>query len=148
MLIVNGTLQELDSFYEIEQACFPHPWSKEAVAEELASCHTLCLGAKEEDRLVGICFLSAVTGDLLQIGVLPDYRNKGIGKQLLQEALIHAKEQGVTEVFLEVRVSNSPARRLYERLGFTEISLRKGYYHDGEDGIVMQWRDKDENSGN
>ena len=150
MLIFEASEQHLEDIYHIEQTCFSHPWPKDSVAEELRSEHTLCPAIKIKDKVVGFCLLSFITdeGTVLQVAVLPEYRGMGIGKELTESAMKQARAKGVTVVFLEVRVSNTPAIRLYRSLGFEEIAVRKGYYRDGETAIIMQWRKQNENSGN
>jgi len=80
-------------------------------------------------------------GHVISIAVLPEYRRKGIAKTLLKDALKALKKHyGCDEAYLEVRVSNSPALMLYQKLGFTIVKVSKGYYVDGEDAYVMARR--------
>lgn len=150
MIIIPATEQHFNQLYAIEQLCFSHPWSQESLLSELHSEHNLCLVAKSEKTIMGFCLLSLIAGEgtVLQVAVHPDYRNKGTGKQLMSIAMNEAVKKGTEAIFLEVRVSNTPARRLYQSLGFEEIALRKGYYRDGEHAIIMQWREQNENFGN
>ncbi len=77
-------------------------------------------------------------GHIISIAVMPEYRGRGIGYALMSEALKKLKEfYGVKEVYLEVRVSNEPAIRLYEKLGFKKVQRIKYYYLDGEDAWLM-----------
>lgn len=77
-------------------------------------------------------------GHVISIAVLPEYRRRGIAASLLERALKALKEDyGCEEVYLEVRISNSPAISLYQKLGFTVIKVSKRYYIDGEDAYVM-----------
>ncbi len=149
MLMFEATKEDLQQLYEIEKVCFSHPWSKDSLLAELTSQHTICLGAKVGETTVGFCLLSVIAGEgtVLQVAVLPEYRRKEIGKQLTVSAMEQARKQGAEVVFLEVRVSNVAARGLYKALGFEEISVRKGYYRDGETAMIMQWREQNENSG-
>ncbi len=79
--------------------------------------------------------------ELLLIAVDPSRFGQGIGKELLQRSVEHAKQLGAQHMFLEVRSSNNPARRLYERSGFTCIGQRKDYYvgkdHLRSDAMTM-----------
>ncbi|MEM2876290.1 MAG: ribosomal protein S18-alanine N-acetyltransferase [Candidatus Bathyarchaeia archaeon] len=76
-------------------------------------------------------------GHIVSIAVLPEYRNMGIGKALIMEAMNKMLEYGAKECYLEVRVSNTPAISLYSKLGFNIVKTVKGYYADGEDAYVM-----------
>ncbi|WP_053240337.1 ribosomal protein S18-alanine N-acetyltransferase [Pyrobaculum islandicum] len=79
---------------------------------------------------------------IISIAVAPEYRGLGIGKMLLCTALKLLTECKTSEVFLEVRVSNTPALRLYESAGFQLVEVLKNYYSDGEDGYRMSLKDK------
>ncbi len=77
-------------------------------------------------------------GHIVSIAVLPGYRRRGIGTALMKAALRALRERyGCEEVYLEVRVSNEPAIRLYEKLGFRKVRVIPMYYMDGEDAYVM-----------
>ncbi len=77
-------------------------------------------------------------GHIVSIAVLPQFRRRGIATKLMEEALKRLKEiYGVKEVYLEVRVSNLPAIKLYEKLGFVKVRRIKYYYLDGEDAWLM-----------
>lgn len=73
------------------------------------------------------------------IAVQPERRGQGCGRQVVQAMLTLAKGEGCATMLLEVRVSNTPALRLYESLGFTVLAVRKQYYTEPiEDAYVMQ----------
>lgn len=77
-------------------------------------------------------------GHVVSIAVLPDYRRRGIGMMMMEECIKRLKEYyDVSEVYLEVRVSNISAISLYEKLGFKKAKIIKYYYLDGEDAFVM-----------
>ena len=79
----------------------------------------------------------AEKGHVISIAVLPHARRRGIGEGLLRRAIEAVKRRGVKEVYLEVRVSNSPAINLYHKLGFKIARRVPRYYADGEDAYVM-----------
>ena len=84
--------------------------------------------------------MSLLVADELHItnlAVSPSRRRSGIADSLIGHALQDARAHGATWCQLEVRVTNAPARTLYEKHGFREIGVRKGYYQDGEDAVVM-----------
>jgi len=91
---------------------------------------------ESDDSLIGFILVKTISGvcEILTIGVSPDVRRQGIGVVLLEYVL-----RDVDEAILEVRRSNAAAIGLYERMGFTECGVRKGYYNNGgEDAIVMK----------
>jgi len=67
----------------------------------------------------------------------PDWRGCGLGQLLMLALLDAAMVRGAASSTLEVRAGNLPARRLYEKLGYEVTGVRKNYYRDGEDGLIM-----------
>ena len=76
-------------------------------------------------------------GHVVSIAVIDEHRRKGFGSVLADEALKGVKIRQCSELYLEVRCSNTDAVRLYEKLGFSIIQRLKAYYRDGEDAFVM-----------
>ncbi len=77
-------------------------------------------------------------GHLVSIAVLEEFRGRGIGKGLLRETIrVMDKVYNVEAIYLEVRVSNEVAIKLYEKFGFKKVRIIHGYYRDGEDAYVM-----------
>ena len=76
-------------------------------------------------------------GHVVSIAVIDEYRGKGFGSALVDEAIKGVKTIRCSELYLEVRCSNNDAVRLYEKLGFSIIHRLKAYYRDGEDAYVM-----------
>lgn len=78
------------------------------------------------------------SGHIISIAVLKEYRRMGIGESLMKKAMESLKNHyNCSEVYLEVRVSNMPAIKLYEKLNFKIDRIIRGYYRDGEDAYVM-----------
>ncbi|MCX8184837.1 MAG: ribosomal protein S18-alanine N-acetyltransferase [Sulfolobales archaeon] len=76
-------------------------------------------------------------GHVVSIAVLPEFRRRGIATALMVYAMDSMKKREVSEVYLEVRVSNESAIRLYEKLGFKKVKILRRYYLDGEDAYLM-----------
>ncbi len=119
-------------------------WTEGMLAAELggtaADRHYLV--AVAGDEVVGYAGLLTPGGgqaDVLTLAVAEGHWGQGIGAALLDELLAEAARRGCSEVFLEVRVDNDRAQRLYRGRGFTEIGLRRGYYQpSGTDALVMR----------
>ena len=135
------TSEHVSQIAHLETLCFHDPWSERSIASELENALSLWLVAVEDDDVIGYVGSQTVLGwsDMMNVAVHPDHRRKGIGEKLvvaLEEAL---KAQESTCLTLEVRVSNDPAKALYEKLGFTEVGRRKNYYRDPkEDALIMR----------
>jgi len=76
-------------------------------------------------------------GHVVSVAVLNEFRRKGIGKGLVEEAINGVKTKKCDELYLEVRCSNTEAVLLYENMGFTIRQKLKTYYRDGEDAYMM-----------
>ncbi|HEX6446327.1 MAG TPA: ribosomal protein S18-alanine N-acetyltransferase [Streptosporangiales bacterium] len=129
---------------ELESALFPtDAWSAEAFWSELAQYDSRHYVVAELDgTVIGYAGLAAAAGeaDVLTLAVDAGLQGHGVGRLLLRELLAEAARRGCTDVLLEVRGGNEPALALYERHGFERIGVRRRYYSDGEDAIVMRRR--------
>lgn len=76
--------------------------------------------------------------ELIDLGVEPQLRRHGVGRELLSFVLNYVQESGATAVFLEVRAGNRAARQLYEALQFQVCGHRERYYSDGEDAVLYR----------
>jgi ribosomal-protein-alanine N-acetyltransferase len=134
------TPEDLDQVVAIERESFPHPWTVDHFRDELNSPHAFPLAAVGNDGSVAgfICpFLVLDEGHILDVAVGNTRRGEGIGGLLVETALRLLRERGALRVSLEVRTSNAPAISLYRRLGFEVSGLRKRYYENGEDALLM-----------
>jgi len=133
----------LDELVAAEEICFANdPWSREMFIDA-AENDGFCIILVKDMQLSKIIAYSVIIyamdqADLANIAVLPEYRGQNIGKELLEKTMEKAREYGVSEVFLEVRESNSAAGGLYLSSDFAEIGRRKKYYRNPrEDAIIM-----------
>ena len=135
------TLDDIAEIALLEAADSTAPWDETSLFTYFLREDAYLVVAEEDSRIVGFAGILAAPpeADVLDITVRSDMRRKGYGMALLQYLFSQAPEFGINSVFLEVRVGNAPARRLYEKLGFTETGIRKNYYTDPrEDAISMK----------
>ena len=136
-------IDDLDQVVAVERLCHAHPWSAELFKRELAnpvsSVDLLWFG----ETLAGFLCSWMVAGELeiLNVATAPDCRRRGVAAALLRHVFSRARRQGLESAFLEVRVGNIGAIDLYRKFGFTVVSRRSDYYADGEDALLMQWRE-------
>ncbi|MEU3045651.1 MULTISPECIES: ribosomal protein S18-alanine N-acetyltransferase [unclassified Streptomyces] len=132
---------------ELERALFPEDaWSAGMFWSELAHARgpratRRYVVAELDGVLVGYAGLAAAggLGDVQTIAVAPGSQGTGLGARLLGDLLRHATAFECDEVFLEVRVDNTRAQKLYERFGFVPVGFRRGYYQPGNvDALVMR----------
>lgn len=132
--------RDVPLIYTIGRECFSDPWREETVRHDLAREGALYLVAETGGKVLGYaCYWYVLDeAQLVNIGVTPRARRQGIAESLVREGLIEAKAQGMTSMYLEVRVSNLPAQALYRKFGFAVKALRKQVYEDPlEDGYIM-----------
>ncbi len=135
------TYADLPQVIAIERRAFPAPWSLAMFVLELSKPGGVCLAALRGRRVVGylVCSRYDTVWHVMNVAVDPDLQGDGIGSALLEHLLAEVGEDAARYT-LEVRQSNAPAIRLYERHGFRSAGLRRRYYQDnGEDAVVM-WR--------
>ncbi|MDD6603307.1 MAG: ribosomal protein S18-alanine N-acetyltransferase [Eubacteriales bacterium] len=136
MKIEKFALQYLDDVADIERICFAHPWSKQDLKNQLDLDTSHFLVAVEDGRAVGYMGLQIFSGEgyVTNVAVLPQYRQLGIAKALIDKAL----QNDMCFITLEVRESNTPAIRLYEKAGFKNVGTRPNFYTDpAENAIIM-----------
>lgn len=152
--IVKGILKRSECVYASEEDVkdiarmetdfFPDSWSENSVLTHIKNQKVITL--KFGETLLGYCiFMTAADeGEILRIAVDKKLRGAGLGKKLLSSVLCEMKEDGINEVFLEVRSTNQGAIALYKSVGFEEIGIRKGYYRDnGEDARLFKLETKE-----
>lgn len=142
MIIREMMTADVDAVTCMEAKVFTQPWSKESFLTEVKTPNHIYLVAEDNSKILGYCGLWEVAGEgqITNVCVAPEHRGKHVATQMLEELLRKAKEQMVTAITLEVRVSNESAIHLYEKLGFQEAGTRKEFYtHPIEDAKIM-WR--------
>jgi len=135
---------DLDTVEEIERASYPTPWSRSMFVAELRKPSSLALGAcSPEGDLVGYAFISRYVDawHVMNVAVATDFRRCGIATLLLERLFEETATDPQRGYTLEVRVSNSHAIRLYERLGFESRGVRRGYYTDNREDALIMWRE-------
>ena len=139
--IRRARLEDLPEVCRLERACFKHPYPPQLLHMFMSLYPELFLVAECGGKIVGyVCGVVRTDGygHIVSICVDPGYRRRGIGR-----ALMEAIERAFMEIFdvcrfrLEVRVSNVPAIKLYEKLGFKIVRKLESYYLDGEDAYLM-----------
>jgi ribosomal-protein-alanine N-acetyltransferase len=128
----------------IENSSYPKPWTINVFNNEIEMMRRgerTYLVAREGSAVVGYAGMMYAVDDahVTNIAVARDRQRRGVATRLLGELAWAAVERGSTAMTLEVRVSNVAAQHLYHRFGFEAAGVRKNYYENVEDAIVM-WR--------
>ena len=138
-------LRDLGDVERIERRSYPTPWSRSMFASEIAKPSSMCLGAfdAETDDLLGYLIISRYVDawHVMNVAVEPAYRRRGIATALLDRLFELTADDSRRGYTLEVRVSNTHAIALYERLGFQGRGIRRGYYTDNREDALIMWKD-------
>jgi ribosomal-protein-alanine N-acetyltransferase len=132
-----AVISDLTEVKAIEQLTSPYPWSDQLFDESINKL----LVISQQQKIIGYAVVAMVAqqAELHLIAIHPKAQSQGYG-QLILALIIESMPASIESFFLEVRVSNCRAIRLYQRLGFVQIGERKDYYRNGmgtEDAIIM-----------
>jgi [ribosomal protein S18]-alanine N-acetyltransferase len=121
----------------IHAACFPpkEAWSRDVFQLQLALPGVS--GLLHSDGGLIVARIAADEAEILTLAILPETRRRGVARLLLQETVRQMQSLGAVQLFLEVSVSNEPARALYVKSGFSEVGRRRNYYSDHSDALVL-----------
>ena len=137
--IRSGSLADLNSIFNIEKKAFlTDPWSIKMIKLEffkdsISKSYVFELNGK----IVGYAFITIIKFEihLNRIAIDPNYQQKGFGLQLLKKILEENSKN--KSVFLELKYSNIPAFKLYTKVGFKKYNIRKNYYSNNIDAVLM-----------
>ena len=138
--VSHHTENELSAIAEIENLSINPPWSYKAICDFSEYDTNRIITAKVDDIVAGYITYSVIIDEvqIANVAVHPDFRRKGIGEKLLQHLIDESKNSDMLLITLEVRKSNTPAIKLYEKCNFSEVGIRKNYYKNPtEDAILM-----------
>jgi [ribosomal protein S18]-alanine N-acetyltransferase len=132
----------IPSIVAIEARTNSAPWSERSFRNELDHSHGIFLTAILNGEVIGYGAIWLVIDEahVTTIAVAEEHHRKGIGERLMRDLLSRAKEAGMVCSTLEVRASNTPAIRLYEKLGFVVTARRKQYYPDNKEDAIVMWQ--------
>lgn len=132
---------DLDEVMDIEARAYAFPWSRD-IFRDCVRIGYHCRVLLEDQRVngYGIMSVAAEEGHILNLCIRPTRQGQGLARLLLDALMATARDNGARTLFLEVRPSNEPARRLYARAGFCELGVRRGYYpasQGRENALIM-----------
>lgn len=138
--ISNMEIKDLDLISNNLNTDFDDFWNYNVFKSELENGNSKYLVAKIGDKIVGFAGIIPILNeaDISNIVVHKDFRNKKIGSSLLQNLINLASSLNIEIINLEVRESNIPAIHLYENYGFEICGIRKRYYNNTENAILMR----------
>ncbi|MBD7912973.1 MULTISPECIES: ribosomal protein S18-alanine N-acetyltransferase [Clostridium] len=134
--------EDLSQVLEISSLSLKESWSLDSFSKELSNPLAKYVVAKTDNKTVGFAGVWIIVdeGHITNIAVHPEFREKGIGSDLVQSLIEHSKSWGCHSLTLEVRASNKPAQNLYKKFGFVEEGIRKRYYQDNKEDAIIMWK--------
>lgn len=138
--IADMTPDDVSAIAQIEKECFSEPWSEEGIRSELSNESAHFFAAKIFGETIGYVGMHIVLDEcyIANIAIKEAFRRKGIARNLLSIAEERALQEGCSFISLEVRVSNTPAIKLYEKQGYISMGERKNFYrHPIENALIM-----------
>lgn len=146
------TAQDVPAAFQLERRLFPHDaWPERFFYDELAQAEPTVAAhratraywvAEDGDQLLGYAGMMCVLplADVQTLAVAPEAQGRGLGSRLLKLIEHQSQLKGAQDLLLEVRADNPRAQQLYLRTGFEQIHLRRAYYPDGGDALIMRKR--------
>jgi len=130
---------DLTGVLNIERRSFSIPWEEATFRGLMRRQSASLLVAEQAGVLVGyaVMWYAADEAELGDLSVLPEARRRGLGRWILDRAMREAGRRGAKQIFLEVRESNTDARRLYEKAGFVDVGVRPSYYLLGHRTAIL-----------
>ena len=141
MMIEPMNASHVPQIAQLEKRCFSDPWSEKSIASELENPLSVWLVAVDGGQIIGYVGSQTVLGetDMMNLAVAPEARRQGTGRALVLALVDALTEKGSHSLMLEVRVSNTPAQKLYESLGFSQVGRRPKYYvNPREDALILR----------
>ena len=132
---------DVPAIMAIEERAYPFPWTAGIFRDCMGagySCYVL--ERKAEIMAYAVMSVAVKEAHILNICVSPDVRGAGYGRALMDRLIALARQLDANMMFLEVRPSNTAALRLYDKLGFNEIGVRRNYYpaaEGREDALIL-----------
>ena len=133
--------RDVPGVFKVDQACFAHNWTQDSYQAETKNILSNYIVAEADGEIIGFGGFWQVIDEahITNIAVLADYRQTGVGQNIINAMLAQALAKGCVAMTLEVRGDNQPAINFYLKNQFTREGRRKDYYGTGMDAIIM-WR--------
>ena len=134
---------DLSEVMAIEEQSYEFPWTQ-GIFNDCLDNHYTATVYEQKNRILAYSVSQYIVDEchLLNLCVRDEARGQGLGSKMIQYLVNHARQKDMGSIFLEVRITNAAAIHLYDKLGFNEIGLRRGYYPDNdgrEDALVLAY---------
>ena len=134
------TLEDIEKVSSTFSTQFDEFWSISTLKSDFEENSSTYIAAKIDNNVIGLAGVKIILeqADIMNIAVRKDFRRLNIGSMLLENLILISKNAGCKKIMLEVNEKNLPAIHLYKKYGFKQISIRKKYYNNQENAIIME----------
>lgn len=136
-------LEDLNEVYDINIKSLKSPWSLGSLNDEFSntlSYYVVCKNSSKKVVGFGGMWLVCGEGNITNIAVHPNFRHMGIGSKIVTELCNICTKNNCSDLTLEVRISNTPAIKLYEKIGFKNEGIRKNFYSNPTEDAIIMWK--------
>jgi len=135
--------EDAETVAELDEKCFPTPWSVGAFLNEVNNPSAYYVVARAKGSIVGYAGMWLIMDEahITTFGVDPEFRRKKIAERMLVHLLDEAIHRGIRRITLEVRRHNQAAQNLYGKYRFHVVAIRKGYYTNNNEDAFVMWVD-------
>lgn len=140
-IISKMTNSDIDEVINLQLNNNKNILSKASMTEDLNKDNSIYFVAKRDNKIIGYIAANLLYDHIDILGILVDinYLKQGIASAILAKLLEYSKEKNIQDIFLEVRITNIAAQKLYEKFNFKRVSIRKNYYTDNlEDALIYR----------
>lgn len=136
------TPEDVPVISKLEEEAFSMPWSPEDFRQMIEKEDARYYVAEEDGELLGGCGVLLIVGEgnITNVVIKPEVRNRGIGTELLQYLIEEGYREGLNAFTLEVRVSNQAAIHVYEKVGFVSEGVRPHFYEKPTEDALIMWK--------
>ncbi|MFQ3573330.1 MAG: ribosomal protein S18-alanine N-acetyltransferase [Thermodesulfovibrionales bacterium] len=134
------TLEDVNRITSISKDFVELQWTDDSFIKEIYNKNSICLKAVAEDNIIGYIIASLIFDEchIINLFVRKSFRQKGVGSALISTLLDKIRQKAIKRIFLELRLSNTEAVKLYQKYGFIRVAIRKNLYvSPSEDGLFM-----------
>jgi ribosomal-protein-alanine N-acetyltransferase len=141
MLIRDMKREDINQVYEIECESFSEPWTENALYNELSNPNAIYLVISKNEEVIAYAGMWKIfdEGHITNIAVKKIYRQNGFGRLLTEKLIEKGTSIGVSKYTLEVRESNTSAIKMYRKIGFKEVGIRKDFYDKPRENAYIMW---------
>ena len=131
--------KDVEAIATLEKKIFSDAWSIQGIRDTFMQTQAIIMVSEEDGVVIGygIIYYVMDEGEIARIAVEESKRHSGIAKSLLDAMICNLQQKGIRRILLDVRESNTVARKFYEKYGFSQDGIRKNYYESPQEHAIL-----------